>query len=214
MFYIKIISLIILLSQSLFTQAIEQTHHQAIKGENTMPLPNFQHTISGMSGLIKKMSQLNSSLTSSKAKDNPKFQELSRKKLEICDALMGEHLGPHLERRNAYIQANPGVRLADDGSNTLRNQLRDERIKTEKSIDNPDYIPDLPVVTMQVVPGKTTRQRIMEAQERRNNEIDKTNKMLGGKVFLKRSDYVERSSKKQNIDRAIGGKRGSLGRGL
>ncbi len=196
---LRLIALTFILFQSFFIQALEHTNFK--KGENTMSLPNFDDTMANMMDKFHEMAELNNALTSGKAKDNPNFKELSERKLAICNELMKDHLEPYEKKRNDYIQSHPGVRLANDGFYTIRNHVRDEGIMTEKSIKNPDYVPDLPVVTMQVVPGKTTRQRIMEAQAAMNKEVDRLNDQLGGKVFLKRSDYVERSSKVRRIDK-------------
>lgn len=198
---LRLIALMIILSQSIFSQAMEQGNPQTIKGENTMSLPNLKKTMNSMKGLFDEMAELNVALTSGKAKDIPNFEELSNRKLAICNELMTEHLEPFYKNKNEWIQSNPGVRLADDGFYTIRNHVRGEKAHTEKSIKDPDYVPDLPMVTMQVVPGKTTMQRIMEAQEAMDKEVDKLNHQLGGKVFLKRSDYAQRSNKKQHSDR-------------
>lgn len=196
---LRLIALTFILFQSFFIQALEHTNFK--KGENTMSLPNFDNTMANMMDKFHEMAELNKALTSGKAKDNPSFNELSERKLAICNELMKDHLEPYEKKRNDYIQSHPGVRLANDGFYTIRNHVREEEFKTKKSIKDPDYVPELPAVTMQVVPGKTTQQRIMEAQEAMDKEVDMLNKQLGGKVFLKRSDYVERSSKVQNKDR-------------
>lgn len=123
------------------------------------------------------------------------LKELSNRKVTIYNNIIKSCMPPHFDIRNIYIQANPSVRLDDNKSYALINHLKEEIINTEKFINNQDYVPDLPMVTMQVVPGKTTKQRIMEAQESIDNKIDEINHELGGKVLLKRSDYQKRRTR-------------------
>jgi hypothetical protein len=186
---LKIIILIITLSKSLIIYASQHSNSPEIS--KNISAPNFQNIRNEMKLLFDEMIKLNDTLTSRKISSFQDSQAILHKKLDICIELKKDHIDPFYNKTNRYIKNNPDIKLNIGDFYTLKNYIREETVNTEKSIKKRFYVPDLPIVTAVVVPGKTTKQRIMEAQEARDKEIDKINKSFGGKLFLKRSDYIK-----------------------
>ncbi len=162
-----------------------------------MPQPNITETINGMRALLDEMERINSVLVR-KVRDIPNFEDLSRRKIEICDRIIDEHLQPHMNKRNEFIQANPGVRIADDSSSKLVRLIDTEKHHTKAALSNPNFTISGPFLTAVVVSGKSNAQRRQEAIALEEKEITQANKLLGRKVLLKRDDYLQRTQAKQS----------------
>ena len=166
------------------------------KGDIIMPQPNITQTIQGMRELLDEMERINSVLVR-KVSDIPNFGSLSRRKIEICDQLIGEHLQPHISQRNKFIQAHPGIRMADDSAPLLKSLVASEKHNTKAALDDPSFTIPGPFLTAVVVPGKSNAQRRQEAIAMEEKQINQANKLFGGKVLLKRGDYLERTQTRQ-----------------
>lgn len=186
MFYnnLKIIFFIFILSQSFLTYGSQQNN--IYETSKDISPPKFQDIKNGMKELLDDMIELNSSLTSGKSKAIPNFEELSNKKLAICNELLDNYIRPL--RRKGYNHPDFII---------LSKHIEEELSNTLSSILDPDYVPNLPSFVF--YPGSSSV--LIKSEKSKDNEIDKANKELGGRVFLKRSYYIERSNKEKIVSR-------------
>jgi hypothetical protein len=144
-----------------------------------------------MKELLDEMQQINTFLVL-KVSETPNFTTLSRRKIEICDKLITEYLQPHINKRNAFIQAHPRIKMPDDFSPMLKSFMSSEIRHTQAALDDHNYTIPEPVIIGDVPPGKSKDQQIQEILQLEEKQINEANKLLGGKIFLKRGDYLER----------------------
>jgi hypothetical protein len=182
---LKVIALIIMLSKSFILYASQ--HSEPNDTSRNISAPNFQDIKNEMKELLNQMIELNTKLTSAKVSRISNFKELSSKKLDICIKLKKDYIDPFNNKINKYRKANPETQLNTKNPYLLEKYVIEESIHTRISIENPNYVPDISLrcvkngMYMKINPGY------------RNKEIDKLNKELGGKVFLKTIDYINRS---------------------
>ena len=175
--------------------------------------PNFEDLLEAMNSgeLLNEMDCLNLNFISSVKsyhQEIPDFRDFFKRKIELCDQLINEYLQPYIWKRNDYIRDNPGIRLANDGSDMLDRMIKREKLNSQGAMKDLNFVVPGPFITAVVVPGKTNEMRIREAIEAENAEVNAANKLLGGKIFLERDIYQARSDRelkkpRKLIDRVI-----------
>lgn len=142
---------------------------------------SFKDIMNEMKPLFTEIAKLNNELTANKVSKIANFKELSNKKIAICNKIEN-YIQPHINERNKYLSSLANMKLIDpssvpkpesDGSFILEILIAKEIINTKESINNPNYVPE---------------QNLNE-----NTLVNKVNNELGEKLFLNRSDYIERS---------------------
>lgn len=169
---LKVIFYIFILSQSFFVYASQDSYiNESSKAILSTASKEFEESSKETDPILDEIAELNILLTSAKVSQIPNFEELCYRKFDLLEKLI----------------KNPDFK-------NLKYPLMEESLDTFGSIKDPEHIPYLPTVT--VIGGKRAGEP--ELQKSVDNKIDKINEELGGRVLLKRSDYVKRSDK-ENI---------------